>query len=96
MIDLAEFLWSRYNSGQQAPIGTFVNFRTLEYYQQASDGALPQDGTFCLISSNATLTAAQIATTINSGLGTAYTSASFHAHGGGDAAGNPGQASDDA
>ena len=96
MMDLAEMLWNRYNGGQQAPIGTYVNFRTLEYYQQASDGVLPQDGTFCLLSTTATLTATQIATAVNNGLGTSYSAGNFHAHAGGDVSSAPGQASTDA
>ena len=31
----------KYIGGQNAPIGTFVNPRTMAYFQQASDGTLP-------------------------------------------------------
>ncbi len=97
MLDAAELLFlGRYNGGAYGPIGTYVNLRTLDYYQQAADGNLPTDGTYILISSNATLSASQIATTINGVLNTSYTSASFHARTGSDAAYSQGQASDDA
>ena len=96
MIDLAELTWGRYNGGQNAPIGTFVNLRTMEYYQQASDGTLPLDGTFYPISTSATLTAAQVATAVNNVLGTGYSAGNFHAHSAGDVSANPGQASNDA
>lgn len=42
MMDAAELLFlGKYAGNQIAPIGTFVDFRTLDYFQQASDGALP-------------------------------------------------------
>lgn len=96
MMDLAELTWGRYNSGQQAPIGTFVNFRTMDYYQQGSDGTLPADGTYCLVSTDNTKTAAQIATIVNAVLSTSFTSGSFHSRQSSDAVQQPGQATNDA
>ena len=97
MLDAAELNFlGRYNGGQISPIGTYLNFRTLAYYQSTTDSTLPQAGTWILISTNATLTAAQIATTVNNGLSTSYTAGSFHAYTSADNISTPGQMSDDA
>jgi hypothetical protein len=96
MMDLAELTWGRYNSGQIAPIGSYVNFRTLAVEQLTSDDNLPADGTWCRVDPSGTQTFANIATTINSVLGTSYTAGSFHTQTAGDILANPGQASDDA
>jgi ABC-type Mn2+/Zn2+ transport system permease subunit len=80
MIDLADLVWGRLTGGAQAPIGTFVNLRTMTYFQQVSDGTLPVAGWWYLVGTSATLTASQIATAVNSALGTAYTSANFSAY----------------
>ncbi|HZU69961.1 MAG TPA: hypothetical protein VFA09_22010 [Ktedonobacteraceae bacterium] len=96
MLDLAELTWGRYNSGQIAPAGSYLNLRTLCIFQQASDGTMPADGTFFRVDPSGTQTFANIATTVNSVLGTSYTAASFHACAGGDNETSPGQASDDA
>ena len=96
MMDLAELTWGRYNSNQVAPVGSYLNLRTLCIFQQTSDGPVPADGTFNRVDPSGTQTFANIATTVNGVLGTAYTAGSFHACAGGDAATVPGQASDDA
>lgn len=96
MIDLAELTWGRVNGGAVAPIGSYINFRTLCVFQQVADGAVPADGTFCRVAPLGTETFASLATTVNTTLGTAYTAASFHACAGGDNAYSPGQASNDA
>ena len=70
----------RYVGGQNAPIGTFLNPRTLAYFQQASDGALPADGNvWILVSTNGSLSTSALATAVNLLIGgAAYTSGSFH------------------
>lgn len=96
MLDLLELTYGRYNGGQTAPIGSYLNPRTLAIVQLAADGVLPQDGTFCRVDPSGTQTFANIATALNAVLGTAYTAGSFHAQGGGDVIANPGSASNDA
>lgn len=95
-MDLAELTWGRYNSNQVAPIGSYVNLRTLCVFQQTVDGNVPADGTFHRVGPLGTETFATLATTINGVLGTSYTSGSFHACAGGDNIFSPGQASNDA
>jgi ABC-type Mn2+/Zn2+ transport system permease subunit len=80
MIDLADLVWGRLTGGAQAPIGTFVNVRTMTYFQQSSDGVLPVAGWWYQVGTSATLTAAQIATAVNNALGTAYTAGNFSAY----------------
>lgn len=97
MMDQAELLFlGKYAGNQIAPIGTFVDFRTLDYFQQAADGALPADGMYILVSQTSTLTAAQIATAVNGVLNTSYVAASFHARTSGDAAYSQGTGANDA
>jgi len=96
MMDLAEFTWGRYNSNQVAPIGSYLNLRTLDIFQQASDGNVPADGTYYRVDASGTQTFANIATTVNGVLGTSYTAGSFHARQSSDAETSPGQASNDA
>ena len=96
MLDLAELTWGRYNGGSIAPIGSYLNLRTLCIFQQTSDGNVPADGTFFRVDASGTQTFANIATTVNGVLGTSYVAGSFHACAGGDNAQSPGQASDDA
>ncbi len=96
MLDILELNYGRYNGGQVAPIGSYLNPRTLCIVQLTSDGALPSDGTFVRVDASGTQTYANIAATLNTLLGTAYTAASFHSCSGGDALANPGQASNDA
>lgn len=96
MMDLAEFTWGRYNSNQVAPIGSYVDFRTLGVFQQTSDGALPADGTWCRVAPLGTESFSSLASTINGVLNTAYTSGSFHTRISGDAETSAGQAADDA
>jgi hypothetical protein len=85
-----------YNGGQIAPIGTFVNLRTFEFFQQASDGALPADGDFYFLSQTSNLSASAIAAAVNNILGTSYTSSNFHAHGSPDLATSQGTGANDA
>ncbi len=96
MLDILELTYGRYNGGQTAPIGSYLNPRTLAIVQLTSDGTLPQDGTFCRVDPSGTQTFANIATSLNTLLGTSYTSASFHAQGAGDVIATPGTASNDA
>jgi hypothetical protein len=96
MLDLLELTYGRYNGGQTVPAGSYLNPRTLCIFQSASDAALPQDGTFCRVDPSGTQTFANIATALNTLLGTSYTSGSFHTCAGGDAVSNPGTMSDDA
>ena len=96
MLDLAEFTWGRYNSNQLAPVGSYLNLRTLCIFQQTSDGNVPADGTFFRVDPSGTQTFANIATTVNGVLGTSYVAGSFHACAAGDNVTSAGQASDDA
>ena len=96
MLDLLELTYGRYNGGQVAPIGSYLNPRTLAIVQLTADGTLPQDGTFVRVDPSGTQTFANIATSLNTLLGTAYTTGSFHAQGGSDVIATPGQASNDA
>ncbi len=96
MLDAAELAWGRWNGGSIAPIGSYWCLRDMAIFQQASDGNLPQAGTWCRVDSSATQTLANIATTINNLLGTAYTAASFHTYTTADNIASPGQMSDDA
>ena len=96
MLDLLELTYGRFNGGQTAPTGSYLNPRTLAIVQLTVDGALPQDGTFCRVDPSGTQTFANIATTLNTLLGTTYTAASFHTQGGGDVIANPGVGSNDA
>jgi hypothetical protein len=85
-----------YQGNQQAPIGTFVDLRVMSVFQQASDGPVPADGKYVLISTNSGLSLSQVATTVNGILGTTYTSGNFHARTGTDAATSQGTGADDA
>jgi len=97
MLDILEFNFNRYNGGQTAPAGSYLNPRTMAIYQlNGVDGALPQDGTWCRVDPSGAQTFANIATTLNTLLNTTYTSGSFHAHGSSDLISNPGTGSDDA
>ncbi len=96
MLNMAEFAWGRYNGATMALAGTFINLRTMAYYQQATDGFLPADGTWHLLSTNATMASAAIASAVNLVLGTNFTSASFHLRTSGDAISSPGQMVNDA
>ncbi len=96
MLDMLELIYGRYNGGQVAPIGSYLNPRTLAIVQLTADGTLPQDGTFCRVDPSGTQTFANIATSLNALLGTSYTAGSFHTATGADNTSNPGQASDDA
>ncbi len=96
MMDILELNFGRYNGGQVAPIGSYLNPRTMCIFQQTADGALPADGTFVRVDASGSQTFANIATTLNNMLGTSYTAGSFHACAGGDNVSNPGQMSNDA
>lgn len=98
MMNASELLFlGRYNGNQQGPIGTYWLPRTNAYQQLASDGTLPQAGTWILISNSASLTTTQIANTINTVLGTSYVPGSFHSYNAGsDAIGYPGTGANDA
>lgn len=96
MLDILEFNYGRYNGGQTVPAGSYLNPRTLCIFQTTSDASLPQDGTFCRVDPSGSQTFANIATTLNTLLGTSYTSGSFHACAGGDAAQSAGTGADDA
>ena len=96
MLDLLELNYGRYNGGATAPAGSYFCARTLAIFQQTSDGALPQDGTWVRVDASGTQTFANIATTLNTLLNTSYTSGSFHANTGSDAVPYPGTASNDA
>ena len=95
MLDILELNYGRYNGGQTAPIGSYLNPRTLAIFQQVADGILPQDGTWCRVDASGSQTFANIATALNTLLNTTYTSGSFHAHTSSDLIGNPGQMSND-
>src|SRR5438874_543425 len=96
MMNQAELLWGRYNSNAVAPIGSYMCFRTLAIFQQASDGTLPAAGTWCRVDASGTQTFANIATTINTALGSTYTAASFHSYTAADNVTSPGQMTNDA
>ncbi len=96
-------LWATQNNfavfkgGFNAPIGTFLNLRTMAYFQQASDGTLPADGNeWTMVSTNGSLAASALATLVNGALGTSYTSGSFHSRTSGDNAQQAGQGANDA
>jgi len=76
--------------GQNAPIGTYWNPRTMCYYQLAADGVLPAAGAWFAVTTSGTSTATQITTAVNAGMGTSYTNASFHAESGTDLLTYPG------
>ncbi len=95
-MDLAELTWGRWPGGSSAPIGSYINFRTLCVVQQTADGTLPQDGTFNRVGPLGTETFATLATTINGVLGTTYVAGSFHACAGGDNIFAPGTGANDA
>jgi hypothetical protein len=96
MLDQLELAFGRFNGNQTAPVGSYLNPRTLAIFQQASDGTLPTDGTWVRVDPSGTQTLAVIATTVNSVLNSTYSAASFHTQAAGDLLGNPGMASDDA
>jgi len=84
MLDQADFNWGRYFGGSVAPGGSYLNLRTLCIFQQTADGPLPPVGTFHRVDPSGTQTFANIATTVNTALGTSYTASSFHACAAGD------------
>jgi hypothetical protein len=96
MLDMLELTYGRYNGGQAAPIGSYLNPRTFAIFQQTADGVLPQDGTFVRVDPSGTQTFANIAAALNTLLNTSYTAASFHASGSPDTISNPGTGADDA
>ncbi|MBE3561063.1 MAG: hypothetical protein IMW89_17850 [Ktedonobacteraceae bacterium] len=96
MMSLLELTYGRYNGGQTAPAGSYFNPRTLCILQLASDGVLPQAGTFVRVDPSPTQTFANIATALNNLLGTSYSAGSFHACTSADNVPSPGQMSNDA
>lgn len=96
MLDILEFTYGRYNGGSVAPIGSYLNPRTFCIFQTTTDATLPLDGTFCRVDPSGTQTFANIATSLNTVLGTGFTSGSFHACSGGDATPSAGTGSNDA
>ena|SRR5437763_6407731 len=96
MLNTLELNYGRFNGGDTAPIGSYLNPRTMAIKQLTTDGTLPQAGTWCRVDASATQTFANIATTLNTLLGTNYTSGSFHTHTNADLISNPGQMSNDA
>lgn len=95
MINLLELTFGRYNGGQTAPIGSYLNPRTMCIFQQTSDGALPQCGTFVRVDSSGSQTLANIATTLNGVLNTTYTAGSFHTYSSADNSSMPGMMTND-
>jgi hypothetical protein len=71
----------RYQGGATAPIGSYVCVRTLAYYQNTSDGALPAGDWWFRVTTSGTSTASQIATALNGLIsGAAYTSSNLHSY----------------
>jgi hypothetical protein len=96
MQDMLELMYGRYNGGQVAPIGSYLNPRTLAIVQLTADGTLPQDGIFVRVDPSGTQTFANIAMALNALLGTSYTAGSFHSGTASDNVSNPGLGGDDA
>lgn len=96
MMNLAELIWGRFNSGNAAPAGSYVNFRTMAVFQQAADGNVPAAGTWCRVDSNSGATFTSLATTINTALGTSFTSGNLHSYSAVDNVTSPGQMTNDA
>ena len=96
MLNQLELAFGRYNGGQIAPIGSYLNPRTLAIQQLTSDGTLAQDGTWVRVDASGSQTFANIATSINAVLGSSYTAASFHTQSAGDLLAYPGQSANDA
>lgn len=96
MMDLAELTWGRYVGGSVVPTGSYVELRTLGYVQSTSDQTLPQDGVFFRVGTAGNESAATLATTLNTTLGTAYTSGSLHSATGSDNVQQPGTGANDA
>lgn len=95
LADEAEKAFQRFNGGDRGTIGTFWSPRTMSLFQQTSEGALPRAGIWLLVDNSGTQTFSNVATTINTALGTSYTSGSFHAETSGDLAYEPGQSISD-
>jgi hypothetical protein len=96
MLNQLELAFGRYNGGQVAPIGSYLNPRTLAVQQFTADGTLPQDGIWVRVDASGSQTLANIATNVNGVLGSSYTAASLHTHTAGDLLANPGQGANDA
>src|SRR5205823_4417230 len=91
----AEFAFQRFEGGSRGVAGSFLCLRPLAIFQQTGDGALPKDGIWLLLDNSGTQTFANLATTVNTALGTSYTASSFHAHTSSDLAYEPGRAVND-
>lgn len=100
MLDKLELLYGRYNGGDTAPIGSYLNPRTMCIKQNLADSTLELCGTWCRVEATGAAAFADIATALNTALGTAYVAGSFHAYGAGDLLtamnGVPGQMTNDA
>src|SRR5689334_6039224 len=96
MLNQAEMIWGRFNGNNVAPIGSYVNFRTMSVFQQATDGNVPAAGTWCRVDPNAAASFTSLANTINAALGTSFTNASFHTYTTADNVTSPGQMTNDA
>lgn len=96
MLDQLELAFGRYNGGQIAPIGSYLNPRTLAIQQLTADGTLALDGTWVRVDASGTQTLANIASNVNAVLGSSYSAGSFHVQSGADLVVNPGQSSNDA
>ncbi|QBD76179.1 hypothetical protein EPA93_09220 [Ktedonosporobacter rubrisoli] len=73
MLDAAELAFGRYNGGQNAPIGSYWNPRTMAVFQQTADGVLPQSGTWIPITTSGSSSMNQVAAALNTVLNTSYT-----------------------
>jgi hypothetical protein len=80
----------KFNGGQLAPAGSFLNPRTMCVIQNASDTALLNVGTCFQITTSNGSSLSACATAINTGIGTSYTSANLHTYTSADLIGYPG------
>lgn len=96
MINKADLLWGRYNGGQHAPVGTYINLRNTTYHYLTSAGALPKDGTWHRVLPDGDETATEIAAAVNAALSTSYANDAFTARGSGNVVYEPGQMVNDA
>src|SRR2546429_1782115 len=96
MLNSLEMLFGRLNGGNVGPIGSYLNPRTMCIFQTTIDATLPQAGTWCRVDASGTQTFANIATSINTALGSTYTAASFHSYTAADNVTSPGQMTNDA
>lgn len=96
MINGLEMLFGRFNGGNFVAVGSYLNPRTMCIFQTTTDATLPLAGTWCRVDPSGTASFTTIATTLNTALGTSYTSGSFHAYTTADNVTSPGQMTNDA